>query len=77
MPENESVQQVTAKESEDLLRIVNGLKIEQIVERLEELAEREKGLLASELGKDPELREITLWNLAVLCAAAEHLNKSI
>lgn len=75
--ENEATPpQITPHESEELLKIVNGLKPEQITEGLEELAKRERELLASELGQDPELREITLWNIAVLCAAAERLTKA-
>ena len=42
----------------------------QLRETLEELARREAALLKdSRFGDDSEMREITRWNIAALCAA--------
>jgi hypothetical protein len=49
----------------------------QLCETLEELARREVALLRdSKLGEDPELREISRWNVAVLCAASMRIGPS-
>ena len=46
-----------------------------MAESLMELASREKALFEGPIGDDPELRQVTMWNLAVLCAAAEQMDK--
>lgn len=47
----------------------------QIKETLERLAKRELELLKEPgLGGDPEMREITLWNVAALAAASNLIN---
>ena len=47
-----------------------------VIEALDRMARREAELLADpRFGKDSEMREITLWNVAALCAASERLSQ--
>lgn len=66
---------VTTEEASELLKITNGIKPHHIIETLEQLATRERELLriASTESMTPEFREITLWNIAILAAAAEYI----
>jgi hypothetical protein len=65
-------QTVTAEEKEQLDRIILTMSGDHLIEALEELARREIALLRTELG-GTDFREITLGNIAVLCAAIERL----
>jgi len=61
---------ITDQDEVELQIMVERMTLPQIVETLEELAKREKNLLLNEsVSKDEELKEITLWNFAALCAA--------
>ena len=64
---------VTPEEQADILKLAEGMPNSAIVETLQDLIEREKGLL-DPLGQDPEMREITLHNIACLAAAASRLS---
>lgn len=46
----------------------------KIAEEIEQLARREMELLSSPGFREGEMREITLWNLTVLVAAADRLS---
>ena len=47
----------------------------QLRETLEELVRREVALLSNpHLGEDSEMREITRWNIAALCAASTRID---
>jgi hypothetical protein len=55
-------------EIEDAMEKITG---PQLCETLEELARREVALLKDpRFGNDSEMREITRWNIAALCAAS-------
>jgi hypothetical protein len=61
---------ITDQDEVELQIMVERMTLPQIVETLEDLAKREKGLLSNKtVSEDEELKEITLWNFATLCAA--------
>jgi hypothetical protein len=61
-------------EVQELRDTVLTMQDKQASETIAQLASRELELLETELGKDPEMRAVTLWNVAALCAAAERLD---
>lgn len=63
---------MTPDEAEEMREKMLLLSDAQIAETLESLAGREIELLRTDLGGG-DLREITLWNIAILCAAHERL----
>jgi len=63
----------TPEELEQVRLYGETLKDEHVVEALVQMGMREAGLLDTEIGADPELREITLHNMAVLAGAAARL----
>lgn len=65
-------QAVTPDEREQLNDFILTLSDEHLSEMLESLASRELELLKTGLGEG-EMREITLANVAALCAAVERL----
>lgn len=56
------------KEFVDGLNLINYLSNEKLSEELYRLAEREKSFIHNEM--DPEFREITIYNMTILAAAA-------
>lgn len=60
----------TDPEKDVIRQVYNAISDESIVEELASLAEREKKLLG-EMSDDPAMREITVSNFAILCAAAD------
>ena len=63
-------------EKQKLLEITEKLTDEQICEHLENLAERESVIYRSQADSlDPELKELTLWRIAVLSKAADKINQ--
>lgn len=63
---------VTPGEKEQMNEFILTMSNEHLVEMLESLASRELELLKTGLGEG-EMREITLANVAALCAAMERL----
>jgi hypothetical protein len=68
--------ELNPKENERIVDLVHSLSMSQISETLEDLAKREKQLVET-IQDDPEMREITIWNIAVLCAAAGKFSEII
>jgi len=66
----------TPEELEQVRLYGETLKDEHLVDSLIRMGSREAGLLDTEIGADPELREITLHNMAVLAGAAARLTRS-
>jgi len=65
-------------EPDEILEIEDAMEkmsYSQICETLEELARREVALLKDpRFGNDLEIREITRWNVAALCAASMRIS---
>lgn len=62
---------ITDKDKIELEIMVERITLPQIAETLETLATRERNFLKNpEFSTDDELKEITLWNVAALCAAS-------
>lgn len=63
----------TPKEVEQIRVLGETLHDEHMSEALMRMYGREEELLDTDIGKDPEMREITLYNMAALAGAAARL----
>ncbi len=63
----------TPEELEQVRKFGETLKDEHLADSLVRMCARESELLDTEIGADPEMREITLHNMTVLAAAAARL----
>lgn len=63
----------TPEELEQIRRFGETLLNEHIAEVLMDMYNREETLLDTDIGKDAEMREITIHNMAVLAGAAARI----
>jgi hypothetical protein len=67
------MEELTDEEVEFLKRSIVLIETKQVTGILEDLVKRQLDLISTSIGKDKELRESILWNIAALCSAIMQL----
>lgn len=65
--------EITDKEFTDAMAIAEHISDEAIIEELDRLIEREKSILDEETDIDPEMREITIYNVIIMSTAVARI----